>query len=74
MSDLKFEIKKHLLTLSKDMSGWTTELNIVSFNGREPKFDLRKWSPAHDNMAKGVSFNEEQAEIIIKALKEEIEK
>ena len=36
MSEFKFEIVEHLLTLSESDKGWTKELNRVSFNGAEP--------------------------------------
>ena len=52
MSEFKFEIVEHLLTLSESDKGWTKELNRVSFNGAEPKFDIRSWSPDHSKMVK----------------------
>ena len=44
MSDIQYEIVKKLGTLSKSTSGWTKELNLVSWNDREPKYDIRDWS------------------------------
>ncbi len=60
MADIKYEIKKHIGVISKSDSGWTTELNLVSFNETEPKYDIRTWSPDKDKMSKGVRFNEEE--------------
>ena len=34
MADIKFEIKSSLGVLSTSPSGWTTELNLVSWNDR----------------------------------------
>ncbi|MDR0758411.1 MAG: hypothetical protein LBF85_11290 [Tannerella sp.] len=65
MSDITFEIKKNIGTLSKNAKGWAKELNVVSWNGREPKYDIREWSPEHDKMGKGLTFTEEE----LKALK-----
>ena len=42
-------------------SGWSTQLNLVSWNGREPKLDLRSWSEDHTRMGKGISLNMEEA-------------
>ena len=50
MADLKFEIEEHLITLSENAKGWTKELNRVSWNGMEAKYDLRQWSPDHEKM------------------------
>lgn len=64
MADIKFEIMKSLAVLSQSARGWTKELNMVSWNGREPKFDIREWSPEHERMGKGVTFSREEAKII----------
>ena len=45
MSDIKFEIVKKIGVLSKSEKGWTKELNLIRWNDREPKYDLRSWSP-----------------------------
>ena len=41
MAEIKFEITKHLGVLSQSTKGWTKELNLVSWNDREPKYDIR---------------------------------
>ena len=56
MAELKYEIVKSLGVLSQSPSGWTKELNMVSWNGREPKYDIREWSPEHAKMGKGVTM------------------
>lgn len=43
--------------ISESKSGWKKELNIVSWNGKEPKFDIRDWSPDHSKMGKGMTFS-----------------
>jgi len=58
MADIKFEIKKHIGVLSENAKGWKKELNLVSWNEREPKYDIREWSPEHDNMGKGVTLTD----------------
>jgi hypothetical protein len=48
MADIAFEITQSLGVLSESAKGWTKELNLVSWNGREPKYDIREWSPDHE--------------------------
>jgi len=60
MADIKFEITKHIGVLSTSAKGWTKELNLVSWNDREAKYDLRDWAPEHDKMGKGVTLNEDE--------------
>ncbi len=45
MAEIKYEIKENIGVLSQSPKGWTKELNLVSWNNKEPKFDLRDWSP-----------------------------
>lgn len=60
MPDIKFEIIKNIGVLSKAGSGWAKELNLVSWNDREPKYDLRDWSPDREKMGKGVTLSREE--------------
>lgn len=58
--ELKFEIINSIGVISTSPSGWTTELNRVSWNGKEPKYDLRAWSPDHTKMGKGITLSEDE--------------
>jgi len=58
----KYEIKKELGVLSENAQGWTKELNLISWNDREPKFDIRDWAPDHEKMGKGVTLTVEDLE------------
>jgi hypothetical protein len=60
MADVKYEIKETVGTLSKSSKGWSKELNLISWNGREPKYDLRDWAPDHTKMRKGVTLSVEE--------------
>jgi len=60
MSDIKYEIIKNIGVLSKSGSGWAKELNLISWNDREPKYDLRDWSPDRKKMGKGVTLSKEE--------------
>ena len=74
MADLKFESTKNIGVLSESARGWTKELNMVSWNEREPKYDLREWNPDHTRMGKGITLTEEEVETLKKLLNgEEIE-
>jgi len=57
MADIKFEIKEELGVLSESAKGWTKELNLVSWNGAPPKYDLRDWAPDHEKMGKGITLS-----------------
>jgi hypothetical protein len=60
MSEIKYEIIKKIGVLSTSSSGWAKELNLISWNEREPKYDLRDWSPGHEKMGKGVTLSAEE--------------
>ena len=60
MTEIKYEIIKKIGVLSTSASGWTKELNLVSWNDRKPKYDLRDWAPEHEKMGKGVTISEDE--------------
>ena len=61
MADFKYEIVKHIGVLSESGKGWTKELNVISWNGANPKYDIRDWAPDHEKMGKGITLTEEEA-------------
>jgi hypothetical protein len=60
MAEIPYELIKSIGVLSKSASGWAKELNLISWNDREPKYDLRDWSPDHEKMGKGVTLTQEE--------------
>ena len=62
MAEFKYEITQELCVLSEAKSGWTRELNLISWNGAEPKFDIRDWAPGHEKMGKGISLSADEVE------------
>jgi hypothetical protein len=64
MADLKFEITKPLGVLSEGSKGWTKEFNLVSWNERKPKADIRDWAPEHEKMGKGITLNYEELKML----------
>lgn len=65
MAEITFEITKELGVISETSKGWTRELNMVSWNDRDPKYDIRDWSPDHTRMSKGVSLTEEEMQKLV---------
>ena len=65
MADIKYEITEEIGILSESSKGWTKELNLISWNDREPKYDIREWAPEHEKMGKGVTLSIEE----VKSLK-----
>ena len=66
MSDFSYEITRPLGILGSGGRGWTKELNLISWNGREPKYDIRDWAPEHEKMGKGVTLSRDE----LKSLKD----
>jgi hypothetical protein len=67
MADFKYEIIEEIGVLSENARGWRKELNRISWNGADPKYDIRDWAPDHEKMGKGVTLTE--AEVLeLKAL------
>lgn len=58
--DFSFEIIEKLGIISEAKTGWTIELNTVSWGGRPPKYDIRSWSPDHAKMGKGITLTKEE--------------
>ncbi len=66
MADIKFEVIKKIGVLSTSSKGWTKELNLISWNDRAPKYDIREWSPDGVTMGKGVTLTQDE----LKALRD----
>ncbi|MCR4653830.1 MAG: YdbC family protein [Eubacterium sp.] len=58
MADFKYEIIEEIGVLSENARGWRKELNRISWNGADPKYDIRDWAPDHEKMGKGVTLTE----------------
>lgn len=71
--ELKFEIINQIGVISTSASGWNVELNRVSWNGNEPKYDLRSWSPDHTKMGKGITLSEDDLIALSALLSKEVE-
>lgn len=70
MAEFKYEIVKTIGVLSESTKGWTKELNLISWNDKAPKYDIREWSPGHEKMGKGVTLSEAEIKELKKLLSE----
>lgn len=61
MNEIKYEIIEQLGVLSESDKGWKKELNLISWNDREPKYDIRDWSENHEKMGKGITLSKDEA-------------
>ena len=70
MADIKYEIIRHIGVLSESSKGWRKEINIISWNDRGPKLDIREWSPGREKMGKGVTLSEDEVDALKNLLNE----
>ena len=68
MPEIKYEIVEKIAVLSESSKGWTKELNLIKWNDRDPKYDIREWSPDGSKMGKGITLSDEEVAILKKAL------
>ena len=72
MNEISYEIKDTIAVLSN--GAWAFELNLVSWNNRSPKLDLRKWTDTHEKMSSGVTLTDAEARALRDALNEYFER
>ncbi|OHD26939.1 MAG: hypothetical protein A2Y38_21030 [Spirochaetes bacterium GWB1_59_5] len=65
---IEFKITRRLAVLGPSGKDWSVELNVVSWNAREPKLDIRSWDPSHERMGKGIALTRDEAEKLRAAL------
>ena len=62
--EITCELIEKVGILSEGTNGWNKELNLISWNEREPVYDLRTWSPDHEKMGKGVTITVAEAKVL----------
>jgi len=72
MREIQYEIVKEIAGLSTGDSGYTKEINLISWNGKEPKYDIRSFSPNREKCGKGITLNADEAAALLKALQKEL--
>ncbi|WP_319200082.1 PC4/YdbC family ssDNA-binding protein [uncultured Ilyobacter sp.] len=70
MADIKFEIIETLGVIGEGAKGWNKEVNLISWNGRAPKIDIRDWDENHEKMGKGITLSKEEAAKLLEILSE----
>lgn len=70
MAGIKFDIQEHCGIIGQSSKGWTKELNLVSWNNGNPKFDIRDWDAEHEKMGKGITLNNEELRELKRILNE----
>ena len=68
MANFKYEIVEEIGVLWENAKGWKKELNKISWNGADPKYDIRDWAPEHEKMGKGVTLSEEEMKMLLIAM------
>lgn len=71
MAEIKYEIVKHIGVLSDNGTGWRKELNLVSWNDKAPKYDIRDWKDDHEKMTKGITLSSDEMESLVELMKNE---
>lgn len=56
----KFNVYKHIGKISKPNNGWTKEVNYISWDDREPVYDIRTWTEDHAQYGKGVTLTQNE--------------
>ena len=67
-NEITFEIVEHIGVLAKYNSGWSKEINKVSWNNMPAKYDIRDWSEDHSHMSRGITLNDSEAKTLFRQL------
>ena len=70
MAEFKYEITERIAVLSTNARGWERQLNMISWNDHEPKYDIRDWSPDGSKMSKGISLSHDEMAVMKDILNE----
>ena len=70
---ITFEILEHIGVISEHGNGWKRECNIVAWNGKPPKIDIRDWDPEHERMSRGITLYEREAVKLTKILAQRLQ-
>lgn len=70
MQGLNFEIMRNIGVIGEGTKGWKKEVNIISWNNRKPKLDIRDWNETHEKMGKGLTLRREEVENLKRVLEE----
>ena len=68
--EFTYKIVREIAVLSKRTNGWSKQLNLISWNEGEPKYDIRDWGPNREMMGKGVTLSPAELQSLSDALEE----
>ena len=63
-TQVTYEIKTKIGVIAEHENGWKKELNKVSWNDNEPKYDIREWNEDHTKMSRGITLYEEELKVL----------
>ncbi len=69
---IKFEVKRKIGSLSNNSQVWNKELNLISWNDREPIYDLRLWKVDSEEPGKGITLTKEELKELVMIIKDEL--
>lgn len=69
---IDYEIVEEIGVIATKGRGWKRELNLVSWNGAVPKFDIRDWAPDHESMGKGITLSKDEAAELMDLLEKKL--
>ena len=62
---ISYKVIANVGTLAKYQTGWSKEVNIVSWNEGQPKLDIRDWSEDHEKMSRGITLTADEAQRLV---------
>lgn len=72
MNEINYKIIRQIAVIKEESGGWATELNELSWNEAEPKYDIRRWNADHTKMGKGITLTRAEAANLSLALQDEL--
>lgn len=54
--------------LDQDGTRWNTELNIISWNGKAPQFDIRTWDASHAKCHYGIKLERDEIDRLVSGM------
>lgn len=68
---IEFKLERRIGALSENPSGYTKELNVVVWDGKYTKYDLRTWNP-NGKPGKGITLTKDELKKLHKLIGEEL--
>lgn len=68
--EFTYKVIREIAVLSEKTNGWSKQLNLISWNDGDPKYDIRDWGPNREKMGKGVTLTPAELMSLSEALEE----